>query len=142
MRLYTPQGKISLQQTPYPGFLAVCQRNQEEIETDMFIRSIIGNISVSVKWLEEIRHKQSTNKIYSQVINFYKIKHWPEAATQNAELRPNRFVSEYLTVYRGLSLYQSRFIIPADRQKEILDRLHEGYQAMVKCRALVQDNVW
>ena len=40
---------------------------------DKFVRSIIENISVSDKRLEEIRQKQNTDSIRNQVINFYKM---------------------------------------------------------------------
>lgn len=49
-------------------------------ETLSFFRAVIGNISVSDKRLEEIRLKQNTNRVCSQVISYYKIDHWPETA--------------------------------------------------------------
>lgn len=63
------------------------QWNEFQQETDMFVYSIIENISISDKRLEEIKKKNITDKICSQVINFYKMVLWPEATTQDPELR-------------------------------------------------------
>ena len=61
---------------------------QQETETDMLVHSITENISVSDKRLEEIRQKQNTDSISSQVINYYKIDYWPEAARKRPKLKP------------------------------------------------------
>ena len=58
---------------------------QQETETDMFVRSKIENISVR---LEEIRQKQNTDSICSQVINHYKMDYRLEAARQDLKPRP------------------------------------------------------
>ena len=71
-----------------PGSSPVKEDLQQESEIDMFVRSMIGNISVSDKRQEEIRQKQNTDSIYSQVINFYKMDYWPEAARRDLKLRP------------------------------------------------------
>lgn len=42
------------------------------------------------------------------------------------------FVRQDLSVQQGFLLYQTRFLIPAVLQKDLLDRLHEGYQG-IKC---------
>ena len=105
----------------------------------MFVRSIIENISVSDKREEEIRQKQNTDSICCQVINYYKMDYWPEAASQCPKLRPYWLVRENLS--QELLLYQSRLITPMDLQNDILDCIHEGHQSIVKCRALARENV-
>ena len=107
----------------------------------MFVRSIFGNISVSDKRLEEIRQKQNTDCICSQVINFYKINYWLEAVWRDLKLRLIWFVRQDLTVYQVI-LYQSRLVITVELQNDIVERIHEGHQGIVKCRALARENVW
>ena len=50
-----------------PGSSPVKEDLQQETEIDIFVVSIIENISVSDKRLEEIRQKQNTDSICSQV---------------------------------------------------------------------------
>ena len=106
---------------------------QQETEMDMFVHSITDNISVSHKRLEEIRQKQNTDSICSQVINFYKMDYWPEAARQELKLKPYWFVRQNLTVYQGsccTRVYLSSLWI---FKNDIMDRIYEGHQGIVKC---------
>ena len=43
---------------------------------------------------------------------------------------------------QGLLLFQSRLVIPTELQEDILQRLHQGHQGIVKCRALAKSSVW
>ena len=66
----------------------------------------------------------------------------PGAARRDLKLRLYWFVRQDLRIYQGLSLYQSRFVIPVELQNDIMERIHEGQQGIVKCRALTRGNVW
>ena len=125
-----------------PGSSLVKEDLQQETEMDMFVRSIIENITVSDKRPEEIRQKQNTDSVCSQVINFYKMVYWPEEAGRDLKLRPYWFVRQDLTVYQWFLLYQSRLVIPVDLQNVIMDCIYEGLQGIVKCQALARENVW
>ena len=57
----------------------------------------------------------------------------PEAARKDPKLKPYWFLRHNLTVCQGLFLYQNRLVISVDRQNDILDRIHEEYQGIVKC---------
>ena len=39
-------------------------------------------------------------------------------------------------------LYNSRLVIPEPLQADILSRIHEGHQGIVKCRAMAKTSVW
>ena len=45
-------------------------------------------------------------------------------------------------VYDGLLLKGTSLVIPAVLQRDILNRLHEAYQAIVKCRERARNTVW
>ena len=62
----------------------ICSRRQKWI----CLSSIIENIFVSNKRLEEIRQEQNTDSICRQVINYYKMDNWPEAARKDPKPRP------------------------------------------------------
>ena len=98
-------GKNLLTADALSGSSSVKEDLQQETETDMFVRSIIENISVSDKRLEEIRQKQNTDSICGQVMNYYKIDYWPKAARKDPKLMPYWFVRQNLTIYQGLLLY-------------------------------------
>lgn len=118
------------------------QDRQMEVQTDAFVRCVIDGFPASDKRLEEIRKKQLTDKICSQDMNFCKQDYWPESAKHDQELKRYWFVRSEMTVQHGLLLDQSRLVIPAELQKNILQRLHEGHQGIVKCRALARSCVW
>ena len=42
----------------------------------------------------------------------------------------------------GLVTMANRIVIPAEMQKEVLDRLHESHQGITKCRENAQSTVW
>ena len=69
-------------------------------------------------------------------MNFCKLDHWPEAAKKDVSLQQYWFAHQELTVQQGLLLFQSCLVIPAELQEEMLQRLHQGHQGVVKCRAL------
>ena len=75
-------------------------------------------------------------------MNFCKLDHKPEAAKKDVSQRQYWFVRQELTVQQGLLLFQSRLVIPAELQEEMLQRLHQGHQGVVKCRALARSCVW
>ena len=79
---------------------------------------------------------------HARSCRFCKLDHWPETAKKDVNLRQYWFVRQYLTVQQGLLLFQSRLVIPAELQEEILQRLHHGHQGVVKCRALARSCVW
>ena len=49
---------------------------------------------------------------------------------------------EDLTVQEGLLLYRTRLVIPVELRRDILSKIHDGHQGIVKCRALAKCSVW
>ena len=125
-----------------PGSAPADQEYLMEDETNAFVCAVIDSIPASDARLEEIREKQCSDKICSQVMNFCKLDHWPESAKKDVNLRQYWFARQDLTVQQGLLLFQSRLVIPAELQEEMLQRLHQSHQGVVKCRALARSCVW
>lgn len=124
-----------------PGGAPAEQDRQMEVEINMFVRSVIEGFPASDKRLEEIREKQNQDGICKQVINFCKMDNWPESARRDEELKQYWFIRHDLTVQQGLLLFQSRLVIPADLRDEMLERVHEGHQGIVKCLALARSSI-
>ena len=47
-----------------------------------------------------------------------------------------------LTIQQGLLMKGVRLVVPVDMRLAMLDKLHEGHQGVVKCRARTQCSVW
>ncbi|GFR59411.1 Pol polyprotein [Elysia marginata] len=78
---------------------------------------------------------------------------WPESPNENERVKKlweakastlKKFwsVSHELTVNHGLLLYNSRIVIPESLQADILSKIHEGHQGIVKYRAMAKTSVW
>ena len=111
-----------------------------EAETNSIVGALINCIPASDTRLEEVRKKQCSNKICSLIMNFSKLEHWPETAKRMSIC--DNIVRQDLTVQQGLLLFQTRLVIPAELQEEMLQRLHQAHQEVVKCRALARSCVW
>ena len=47
-----------------------------------------------------------------------------------------------LSLYDDLLLYGDRVVIPTTLRQEILHKLHEGHQGIVKCHLRAKESVW
>lgn len=47
-----------------------------------------------------------------------------------------------LTLVNNLLLYDSRIVIPSALRQDVLEKLHEGHQGIVKCRRRAVQSVW
>ena len=59
-----------------------------------------------------------------------------------SDIRPFFTVREDITVQEGLLLYRTRLVIPVELRRNILSKIHDGQQGIVKCRALAKCCVW
>ena len=83
--------------------------------------------------LDQFWKAQTADKTLSQVTKFCQTK-WPEKPSINSLLKPYWLVCDEISVYEQLLLRGARIIIPSCLQKEILQRLHQGHQGIVKCK--------
>ena len=51
-------------------------------------------------------------------------------------------VSSQLSVEDGLLMRGSRIVIPSDLRQDMLHRIHDGHQGIVKCRERAHHSVW
>nr|XP_040578314.1 uncharacterized protein K02A2.6-like [Lepeophtheirus salmonis] len=47
-----------------------------------------------------------------------------------------------MAVVGGLLMMGTRVVIPSAMKLDVLDRIHEGHQGIVKCKALTQNTIW
>ncbi len=67
---------------------------------------------------------------------------WPQKSKIEGHVKKFYSVAAELSVEQGLLLRGSRFVIPLSLQPEMLKRIHEGHQGIVKCRERAQQTVW
>lgn len=115
--------------------------HEMEEECEMHVRSILEGFPTSDKKLKEIREQQDADEI-CRTIKEYCRSSWPAAAKVDHVMKPYYASRDELTVEQGLLLYQCRLVIPTALRQDILKRLHEGHQGIVKCRALARSSVW
>ncbi|XP_054279007.1 uncharacterized protein K02A2.6-like [Macrosteles quadrilineatus] len=107
----------------------------ENLEEEMFVRSIIDALPCSDKRLLEIKNAQHEDPEGQELLKCIQENTW----------RKNSIFWKYrneLTLEDGLIVKGRRMFIPKALRKEILSRLHEGHLGIVKCRRRAQESVW
>ena len=118
------------------------QDMRQEVEMGLFVRSVIDDIPITDLLMTKIQENQNLDEVCSRLIHYVKTDHWPDQAKQDQRLKSYWTTRNELTVQDGLLLFQSRIVVPELLQEEVLKRIHQGHQGVVKCRALARRTVW
>ena len=51
-------------------------------------------------------------------------------------------VRRQLSVSDGLLMYADRIVVPTSLRSEMLDRIHQGHQGIMKCLERIKISVW
>ena len=125
-----------------PGSKPGKEDREKEAETHAYVRSVLDSIPAyaSDVRLEEVRKEQRNDRECSNIISFCQEDHWPESAKRDF---PQYYAERHsFTVEGGLLLMSNRLVIPQKLRKEMLNRIHQGHQGIVKCRALARSCIW
>ncbi|KAL5010683.1 hypothetical protein ScPMuIL_012988 [Solemya velum] len=137
--LYTAD---ALSRAPIAGTL---NKVEEEFvdAVEMYVDSIVQQIPATGPGLEEIRMNLETDPV-CKVITEYCLNGWPgyEKPSITTVTRPYWQIRDELSVCYGLLLRGSRLVIPTIMRAEVLHRIHEGHQGIVKCRERARNSVW
>ncbi|XP_042072880.1 uncharacterized protein K02A2.6-like [Haplochromis burtoni] len=109
--------------------------------TDIYVDSIVANMPVSSSYMQTLKEQLKSDSVCARVMDMC-TEGWPEHAKQEPLLRnywPDRAT---LTVEDGLLLKDTRLVIPSAMRNEVLEKLHEGHQGVVKCKARARQTVW
>ena len=116
------------------------KEEEEERETQAFVNAVFSSIPASDQRLEEVKLAQQEDGECSQIINFCLQDYWPDRAQHDLQ---KYYVERHsLTVVKGILLHGNRLVIPQALRKDMLDRVHQGHQGIVKCRALARSCIW
>ena len=102
---------------------------------------VMDQIPPTVKRLAEIRARQQEDEVCRRVMR-YCSEGWPSHPSLLTVLRPYWQCQHQLSIQNGILLKGIRLFIPVSMRLDMLDRLHEGHQGVVKCTARAQTSVW
>ncbi|CAC5408775.1 unnamed protein product [Mytilus coruscus] len=102
------------------------ESNEFETETKAYVDSIVNNFPASDMRLQNIKRVQG----------------WPEKSSLSNSLKPYWSLQGEFTIAGNMLLKADRLVIPRSLQDEILERLHDGHQGIVKCRERAKSSVW
>ena len=114
---------------------------QEEV-IELYVENILLQLPASDKRLEEIAAAQKEDPICRKLFEYCK-EGWPDMIHQlPSSLSPYWSSRGEISQVQGLLLKGPRLIVPSSMRLEILDRIHDGHQGIVKCRRRNKDSVW
>ena len=104
-----------------------------EEEMNIYVDSGLDSLSVSDVKLMAIKEAQDEDPVCRQIKN-YCLEGWPDKFRLNDVLKPYWSARGELTTANGILLKSTRVVVPSAMKLQVLDKIHEGHQGIVKCR--------
>ncbi len=111
----------------------------EEIE--VFVNVVMQGFPATDNRIEEIRQHQFEDET-CQELSKYAREGWPEKENLKGMVRHYWPYRAQITFVNNLLLYESRIVIPSALRQDVLEKLHEGHQGILKCRRRAIQSVW
>lgn len=119
--------------------------SSEELElmesTNIYVDCIIDGIPASPTYLDNLREQLKADSVCSRVMMLC-MEGWPAHARQESVLKSYWSERATLTVKHGLLLKDTRLVIPSAMRNDVLAKLHDGHQGVVKCKERARQSVW
>ena len=112
-----------------------------EEEINIYVDSVLDSIPVSDVKLMEIKEAQDEDPVCRQIKSCC-LEGWPDKFRRNDALKPYWSAGGELTTAHGILLRSTRVTMPSAKKLQVLDKIHEGHQGIVKCRKRVKKSVW
>ena len=104
-----------------------------EEEMNIYVDSVLDSLPVSDMTLMEIKEAQDEDPVCRQ-IKSYCLEGWPDKFRLNDALKPCWSTRGELTTAHGILLKSTRVVVLSAMKLQVLDKIHEGHQGIVKCR--------
>ena len=111
-----------------------------QVPTEAFISNIVSTLPATPNRIEQLRAAQAQDKTLSQVIHCCQ-EGWPEKKLKGP-IKKFWMARNDHSLHDNLLLCGSRIVIPRELRHEILHKLHNGHQGIVKCRLRARESVW
>ena len=102
---------------------------------------VIDAIPATTDRLAQIRQAQQEDPTLSQVMKYCQ-EGWPARHHIKGSVKQYWCVRSELCMHNELLLRADRIVIPTCLQQDILSRIHQGHQGIVKCRLRARMSVW
>ncbi len=97
---------------------------------------------ISPSKLDLVR-QQTPQDAELQMVQHYMMTGWPKYAVKVPDKVKAYYTSRHcLTMSKGLVLYNNRIAVLQKTRPDILQRIHDGHQGIVKCREQSRCSVW
>ena len=110
-------------------------------DTNVYVDSIVSDSPASQGKLREIQIMQEEDPVCRVLLSYVR-NGWPTKHELPSLLKPYWQHQNELTLVRGLLLRGTRIVIPSDLRLEMLERLHQGHQGIVRTRARAPQSIW
>ena len=91
--------------------------------------------------MQQIIEAQEEDPVCRQM-KTYCSEGWPDKHSLNDAMKSYWSTRGELTVLQNILLKGTRIAIPSSMRLEILDKIHEGHQGIIKCRERAKSSVW
>ncbi|XP_051905587.1 uncharacterized protein K02A2.6-like [Hippocampus zosterae] len=110
-------------------------------DTNIYADMVMENLPATTEYLGKLREQLRRDSVCARVMQLC-TEGWPEHGPNEPALRLYRAEQAFLTVHDGILLKGQRLVIPPTMRNDVLAKLHEGHQGVVKCRQRAQRSVW
>lgn len=110
-------------------------------ETSAFVKAVMQSLPATDQRLEEIKRHQKEDEVCQQITAFCETG-WPDKHSATASIRPFLPMSAEFCIENGLLMRGNRIVIPPPLRRELLSKIHTGYQGITKCRERARQSVW
>ncbi|UYV79900.1 K02A2.6-like [Cordylochernes scorpioides] len=102
---------------------------------------VVSFMPISDVRVKEIKESQDKDQVIQNIIK-YSQEGWPERT--NVSISESQYwpAKDDFSVENGILLKGSRYVIPENIRKGLLQRIHEGHLEIVKCRERAKGSVW
>ncbi|KAI4878431.1 hypothetical protein NFI96_003729 [Prochilodus magdalenae] len=109
--------------------------------TNIYVDNIIEHLPAATSYLDGQREHLKADSVCSRVMGMCQ-DGWPEFSCSTGPEKQYWKECAFLTVHDVLLLKGTRLVIPSALRNDILAKLHEGHQGVVKCRERARPSVW
>ncbi|UYV68534.1 K02A2.6-like [Cordylochernes scorpioides] len=115
----------------------------QELEEELcaYVQQVVSFMPISDVRVKEIKESQDKDQVIQNIIK-YTQEGWPERT--NVSMSESQYwpAKDDFSVENGILLKGSRYVIPENIRKGLLQRIHEGHLGIVKCRERAKGSVW
>ena len=139
--IYTPGKHLCIPDTLSRALLpTIGDSTGLEQSVEAFISSVVSTLPATSGRLLSLQAAQAQDEILSQVAQYCRAG-WPQK-NPKGPIKKFWMTRNELSLHNDLLLRGNRIVIPANLKQEILHKLHEGHQGIVKCRLRAKESVW